>query len=50
MSSNISIYNEDSLQALRAMQDKQFDLAIVVVLGVLFIMYLKHHFDNLKDS
>lgn len=29
MSSNISIYNEDSLQALRAMQDKQFDLAIV---------------------
>lgn len=29
MSSNIRIYNEDSLQALRAMQDKQFDLAIV---------------------
>ena len=29
MSSNISIYNEDSLRALRAMQDKQFDLAIV---------------------
>lgn len=29
MSSNISIYNEDSLQALKAMQDKQFDLAIV---------------------
>jgi len=29
MSSNISIYNEDSLQALRAMRDKQFDLAIV---------------------
>lgn len=29
MSSNIQIYNEDSLQALRAMQDKQFDLAIV---------------------
>lgn len=29
MSSNIQIYNEDSLQALKAMQDKQFDLAIV---------------------
>jgi site-specific DNA-methyltransferase (adenine-specific) len=29
MSSNIRMYNEDSLQALRAMQDKQFDLAIV---------------------
>ena len=29
MSRNIQIYNEDSLQALRAMQDKQFDLAIV---------------------
>jgi len=29
MSSNISIYNEDSLQALKAMKDKQFDLAIV---------------------
>ena len=29
MSSNIRIYNEDSLQAMKAMQDKQFDLAIV---------------------
>jgi len=29
MSSNIQIYNEDCLQALKAMQDKQFDLAIV---------------------
>ena len=29
MSSNIQIYNEDSLQALKAMRDKQFDLAIV---------------------
>jgi site-specific DNA-methyltransferase (adenine-specific) len=29
MSSNIRIYNEDSLQALMAMQDKQFDWAIV---------------------
>lgn len=29
MSSNIRIYNEDCLPALRAMQDKQFDLAIV---------------------
>lgn len=29
MSSNIQIYNEDSLQAMKAMQDKQFDLAIV---------------------
>lgn len=29
MSSNIRIYNEDSLQAMKVMQDKQFDLAIV---------------------
>ena len=29
MSSNIRIYNEDCLQAMKAMQDKQFDLAIV---------------------
>lgn len=29
MSSNIQIFNEDSLQALKAMRDKQFDLAIV---------------------
>ena len=28
----------------------KFDLAIVLVLGVLFVAYLKHHFDNLKES
>lgn len=28
----------------------KFDLAIVLVLGVLFALYLKHHFDNLKES
>lgn len=29
MTPTINIYNEDSLQAMRAMRDKQFDLAIV---------------------
>lgn len=28
----------------------KFDLAIVLVFGTLFILYLKHHFDNLKES
>lgn len=28
----------------------KFDFAIVIVLGVLFVLYLKHHFDNLKES
>lgn len=36
-------------EALKAFWHK-FDLAIVLVLGVLFIMYLKHHFKHLKDS
>jgi len=29
MRANINLYNEDCLQAMKAMQDKQFDLAIV---------------------
>ena len=36
-------------EKLKAIWHK-FDLAIVIVLGVLFILYLKHHFDNLKES
>lgn len=28
----------------------KFDVAIVLVLGVLFVLYLKHHFENLKES
>ena len=36
-------------EKLKAIWHK-FDLAIVIVLGVLFIIYLKHHFDNLKES
>lgn len=28
----------------------KFDLAIVIVCFVLFVLYLKHHFDNLKES
>ena len=29
MRAEINLYNEDCLQAMKAMQDKQFDLAIV---------------------
>ncbi len=36
-------------EQLKAIWHK-FDLAIIIVLGVLFILYLKHHFDNLKES
>src|SRR5574344_2017838 len=36
-------------EALKAIWHK-FDLAIVLILVVLFIMYIKHHFDNLKES
>lgn len=36
-------------EKLKAIWHK-FDLAIVIILGVLFIIYLKHHFDNLKES
>lgn len=36
-------------EVLKAFWHK-FDLAIVIVLGVLFVVYLKHHFDNLKES
>lgn len=36
-------------EALKAFWHK-FDLAIVLVLGVLFVIYLKHHFKNLKES
>lgn len=28
----------------------KFDIAIVLVLGVLFVLYLKHHWKNLKES
>lgn len=28
----------------------KFDLAIVLVLGILFVLYLKNHFKHLKDS
>ncbi|MDD3437063.1 MAG: DedA family protein [Candidatus Gastranaerophilales bacterium] len=28
----------------------KFDIAIVLVLGVLFILYLKHHFKHLRES
>lgn len=28
----------------------KFDLAIVLVFSTLFVIYLKHHFDNLKES
>lgn len=36
-------------EALKAVWHK-FDLAIVLVLGVLFVAYLSHHFKNLKES
>ena len=36
-------------EVLKAFWHK-FDLAIVAVLGVLFILYLKHHIKNLKES
>jgi len=36
-------------EVLKAFWHK-FDLAIVLVLGVLFVLYLKHHFKQLKDS
>jgi len=36
-------------EALKAFWHK-FDLAIVLVLGVLFVMYLVNHFKHLKDS
>lgn len=36
-------------EALKAFWHK-FDIAIVFVLGVLGIIYLKHHFENLKES
>lgn len=28
----------------------KFDLAVVIIGVVLFVLYVKHHFDNLKDS
>lgn len=28
----------------------KFDIAIVLVLGILAVLYLKHHFENLKES
>jgi membrane protein DedA with SNARE-associated domain len=28
----------------------KFDIAIVLVLGILFVLYLKHHIENLKES
>lgn len=36
-------------EALKVFWHK-FDIAIVLVLGVLFVMYLTHHFKNLKES
>lgn len=36
-------------EALKAFWHK-FDLAIVLVLGTLFVMYLKHHFKHLKED
>lgn len=36
-------------EVLKAFWHK-FDLAIVLISGILFILYLKHHFKHLKDS
>lgn len=36
-------------EALKAIWHK-FDLAIVLILSVLFVMYIIHHFKNLKES
>lgn len=36
-------------EVLKAFWHK-FDIAIILVLGTLFVLYLKHHFKNLKES